>query len=358
MLNDVAGETPNQKWHCTQAVTRGIMQSMGSARRLFLFFLICIAIASYFWVRYLRKRTQIVQGAVIMRNGDPRKQLPIGNVDITANDGLSVVTAKSDASGLFSVKLRKPLLHGRVVSLKFRHPDYEPLNMIASGPGSITVASLTPISRPKPVAENLPRQPVGNVVVRYSIKTNSIATIGSTVRAFEVVNQGNVPCAAHLECSPDGKWKATSGSASLDAGDGNEFRNARASCIAGPCPFTSIDTRGLERDGRTISVSATTWSDTATFLLEAEVVHPMTSDVVRNSYPVIFGDALNFILPPSAEGVSIQADLDGETIVFPLGPALILSWADCNVRTNHDQNRVFRCELKPGYRWANQGGAR
>src|SRR5260370_42386723 len=77
----------------------------------------------------------------------------------------------------------------------------------------------------------------------------------------------------------------------------------------------------------------------------------MQSDVVRNSYPVIFGDALNFTLPPAAEGVSIQAELNGETIVFPLGPALILSWADCNARINPAQTRAYRCELKPGYRW-------
>jgi len=145
------------------------------------------------------------------------------------------------------------------------------------------------------------------------------------------------------------------GTASLDAGAGNEFRNARASCIAGPCPFTRIDTSGLEHDGRTIRVAAIAWSDTATFLVEAEVVHPMQSDVVRNSYPVIFGDALNFTLPPAAEGVSIQAELNGETIVFPLGPALILSWADCNARINPDQTRVYRCELKPGYRWLGNG---
>jgi hypothetical protein len=333
------------------------MQGMGGTKKLFLFFLICVAVASYFWVRYLRKRTQIVQGAVIMRNSDPRKQLPIADVDVTANDGLSIVSAKSDSSGLFTAKLRKPLLHGRVVTLRFRHPDYEPLNMVASAPGTITVASLTPVARPKPVADNLPKQPVGNVVVRYTIKTASVATVGSAVRAFEVVSQGNVPCAAHLQCSPDGRWKAASASTSLDAGAGNEFRNARASCIAGPCPFTRIDTSGLEHDGRTISVSATTWSDTATFLVEAEVVHPMTSDVVRNSYPVVFGDTFNFILPPSAEGISLQADLNGETIVFPLGPALILSWADCNARINEDKNRVFRCELKPQLRWANQGGA-
>jgi hypothetical protein len=109
------------------------------------------------------------------------------------------------------------------------------------------------------------------------------------------------------------------------------------------------------RPGRTVTVSALAWSDTATFLLEAEVVQPTVSDVVRNSYPTIFGDALNFTLPPAAEGVSIQADLNGETTVFPLGPAMILSWADCNVRSNPDQTRVYRCELKPGYRWLKPG---
>src|SRR5215467_13288063 len=130
--------------------------AMSGTKRLFLVFLISVAVGSYFWVRYLRKRTQIVQGAVIMRNSDPRKQLPIANVEVTANDGLSVVTAKSDASGLFRAKLRKPLLHGRVVTLRFRHPDYEPLNMIANTSGTITVASLTPVTRPKVVNDNVP----------------------------------------------------------------------------------------------------------------------------------------------------------------------------------------------------------
>ena len=51
-------------------------------------------------------------------------------------------------------------------------------------------------------------------------------------------------------------------------------------------------------------VSARDWSDTTTFLLEAEVFHPMVSQVVHESYPVIFGDGLNFTLPSSAEGVS------------------------------------------------------
>lgn len=325
--------------------------AMSGAKKSFLIFLIGLAVASFIWVRQLRKRTTMIQGAVITRNADPRKQLPIADVDVTGNDGISLVKTKSDASGLFNIVLRKPLLRGRTVALQFRHADYEPLDLTVNMPGTLTVASLAPVAHASPVADALPRRTIANLVVRYSIKTASIVTIASAVRAFEVINQGNVPCAAHLQCSPDGKWRAATESTSLDAGDGNEFRNPRASCIAGPCPFTSIDPSGLEHPGRTISVSATTWSDTATFLVEAEVVHPMTIDVIRNSYPTVFGDALNFTLPPSAEGLSIQADVDGETIVFPLGPALILSWANCNVRINRDQTRVFRCELKPGYRW-------
>jgi hypothetical protein len=167
-----------------------------------------------------------------------------------------------------------------------------------------------------------------------------------------VQNTGNVPCGERPPCSPDGKWKAAMGSITLDAGAGDQFRNVRASCIAGPCPFTKITPSDLQQAGNTLTVSATVWSDTATFLVEAELAHPMISDLVRNSYPVIFGDALNFTLPPAAEGVSLEAELNGENIVFPLGPDLILSWADCNARTNPDQTRVYRCTLKPGYRWA------
>jgi hypothetical protein len=169
------------------------------------------------------------------------------------------------------------------------------------------------------------------------------------VKAFQVVNEGNVPCNKQPPCSPDGKWKATTGSLSLDAGEGNEFRNMRLSCIAGPCPFTKVEQESLAQDGRRFNVSVRNWSDTTTFLLEAEVVHPMTSDLVRETYPVIFGRALNFSLPPAAEGPSIEADLDGEAIVFPLGPDLIVRWANCHVGVDRGQSKTYRCELKPGY---------
>jgi hypothetical protein len=146
-------------------------------------------------------------------------------------------------------------------------------------------------------------------------------------------------------------WKAAIGSASLDAEAGNEFRNARVSCIAGPCPFTRIEKDGFSKGGQRITASARGWSDTATFLLEAEVFHPMVSEIVHESHPVIFGRALNFTLPATAEGVCIQADVAGETIIFPLGPALFLSWANCDAAVNRDQTKVYRCELKDEYQF-------
>jgi hypothetical protein len=198
----------------------------------------------------------------------------------------------------------------------------------------------------------VPKQPqtiVSNIRVRYSVKSTAEANIGSAVKTFEVVNTGNVPCNGHLPCSPDGKWKATVGETALDAGEGDEFRNARVSCIAGPCPFTRIEFQNLSHGGRTLNVAARNWSDTATFLIEAEVVHPMVSDIVRESYPVIFGPSVNFSLPGSAEGLSIRADINADPIVFPLGPDLHLSWASCHVRVDKDGSRTYRCELKSGY---------
>jgi hypothetical protein len=56
-------------------------------------------------------------------------------------------------------------------------------------------------------------------------------------------------------------------------------------------------------------------------------------------------------LPSAAESVSIEAELDKQTIIFPLGPSLFLSWATCNTEVNPDKSRIYRCAPKPGYRF-------
>jgi hypothetical protein len=329
---------------------------MSATKKALLIALILAIPVSVLWVRYLNRRTVTLVGVVITRSPDPRKELPIAGVEVIAADRRLGAQSISDSSGLFKLRVRRLLLFGRrAITLQFRHPDYERLNLYVPVSSSITVAQLSPIASVPRVDNVAPKQTIANPVVRYSIKAATEQNVGSAAKSFEVANTANVPCNGGPLCSLDKKWKAATGSISLDAGVGNEFRNARASCIAGPCPFTKIDTSSLEHPGRTIRVSGVTWSATATFLVEAEVVHPMVSDVVRYSYPVVFGDALNFTLPPAAEAVSIQAEMNGQNIIFPLGPALILSWANCNARSNPDETRVYRCELKPEFRWPNTG---
>jgi hypothetical protein len=220
-------------------------------------------------------------------------------------------------------------------------------------PKQLYVAAMVPTPEKNVTRSSQPPIVVSNIRVRYTINTRTETNVGSAVKTFQVVNKGNVPCNHQSPCSPDGMWKAASASASLDAGTDNSFDNIRASCIAGPCPFTRIDSNGFIHGGRYIKVSALNWSDTATFLLEAEVYHTAISSEVRELYPVIFGQTLNFTVPPTQEGVSLEADLDGAPMVFPLGPDPELSWASCTARTGMEEEKttVYRCELRPGYRF-------
>jgi hypothetical protein len=300
-----------------------------------------------------------VEGAVIRSDADVNKELPIADVAITASDGVASATTRSDASGYFKLALQKGVLSGRPVTVSFRNPSYEPLDLkVQMGrletPRELYVVRMVPIPPKTKVARSSrPETIVSNIRVRYTTNSRTETNVGSAVKTFQVVNKGSVPCDHQSPCSPDGKWKAASASASLDAGADNAFGNVRASCIAGPCPFTRIDSSGFIQGGRNIRVSALNWSDTATFLMEAEVFHSAISSNVRELYPVIFGRTLNFTLPPTQEGVSLEAEVDGSPMVFPLGPNPNLSWATCTVRTGTDKEKttVYRCELKPDYQF-------
>jgi hypothetical protein len=302
------------------------------------------------WTRAVRPIS--LQGAIVTRDSDPDKELPLSDVSVSATaDRVVVGEGTSDAAGFFRLTLQKGVRRGQLIALRFRRADYTPLVLLVDKVDKLYIARLVPLPRQMPAQASHPEVTVASVRVRYSMKSTSAADVGSGVRTFQAVNTGNIPCAGRPPCSPDGNWKAVTASGSLEAGEGNQFRNARVSCIAGPCPFTKIDSDDFSQGGRIISVSVRNWSDTTTFLLEAEVVHPLVSDTVRESYPVIFGPALNFTLPSTAEGPSIEAEINGATIIFPLGPDLFLSWANCNVRGNQDQTKAYRCELKPGYRF-------
>ncbi len=332
-------------------------------RKLSLWIAIAAGAALIVWavvarVHRWRPRTITLQGAVLRDDPDPRRQLPVAGVSVTATDGMMSTNGESDASGYFKLKFRERLWPGHTLQLMFRKPDYSDYNLTVPmsyrGAGDkVYVAMLKPLVEEKEANTGKKLSVISNVRIRFTENTEGDENIASAVKTFQVENQGNVPCNGQGPCSPDGKWKAAVASVTLDAGTGNEFRNARASCIAGPCPFTRIDSSGFERGGRMITASALDWSDTATFLLEAEVFRKSINSSVRESYPVIFGRTLNFVLPATQEGVSIEADIDGTPIVFPLGPEMYLSWAACNARSSHDaaSSTVYRCELKPGFRF-------
>ena len=313
-------------------------------------FVIAIAVGAVLYVRWRSHRLIVMQGAVMVKDQDARKERPIAGVEVTAVDSLQIVTVKTDSSGLFLIPLHEGTKRGEPIMLEFRHPDYQQLDVPEFVGNKLYIAHMIPRSSP-PATVGHPAVNISNVTVRYSVKTTQDVNIGSAVKTFQVENKGNVPCRNQHPCSPDGRWKAAMGSTELDAGTGNQFRDARVSCIAGPCPFTKIESERSSKGGQIISVSARNWSDTATFLLEAEVLHPMPTSVTHEFYPVIFGREMSFTLPASVEGVTIEADVDQQHIFYPLGPALLLSWASCSETVNPDRTRVFRCGLKPGYQF-------
>ncbi len=309
-------------------------------------------------VRHWRPHWSVIQGAVISRDTDTRKQAPIAGVSVTASAGSLQLSTESDASGYFKIAFPGTVLPGQTVILNFQEDGFKPFELqdtirFRSSLRQLLIVAMEPVAAQSTAESERPPSVVSNIRVRYTVNSQNEENIGSAAKTFQIVNRGNVPCRHESTCSPDGYWKAVRGSIELDAGAGNEFRDARASCIAGPCPFTQIDASGFTNGGRTIKVSALDWSDTATFLLEAEVFHTAVVSKVRESYPVVFGRSLSFTLPGSAEGVSLEAELDGVDMVFPLGPDLYLNWANCSVRTspNQEKSTVYQCELKPDYRF-------
>jgi hypothetical protein len=288
-------------------------------------------------------------GAVVKQDFDTQKQSPIANVKVVSVDGLAAQNAESNFSGGFSLTIRPGVKMGDRIRLAFRHPDFRPLDLNEPLSSELYVVTMMPLHGEVEAKLNESETEVANVMVRYSTVMMRTENIGSEVKTFQVVNSGNVPCYDKTPCSPDGKWKARVASAFLDAGQGHFFRDARVSCIAGPCPFTRIDENALSDGGRRIGVSVRNWSDTTTFLLQGEVYASQLDNIVRRAYPVVFGRSMNFALPPTAEGPSIEANINGTLIVFPLGPTPELSWANCQVHVEKNQAKDYRCELKAGY---------
>src|ERR1700685_1682603 len=201
---------------------------------------------------YRRHRSITLRGAIVKQNVDTRNQSPIADVEVSADDGSALLDPNSDFSGPFTLGLRPGSRRGQPISLTFRHPDYQPLTLKEVISDNLYVVRLAPLPGEAEAVLNEATVAVGNVLVRYSTQTTTTDRVGSAVKVLQVANTGNVPCHRHSPCSPDGKWKAQVGAAFLDAGDGNVFRNARVTCIAGPCPFTALIPMGFPWAGTTL----------------------------------------------------------------------------------------------------------
>jgi hypothetical protein len=291
-----------------------------------------------------------ITGAVLRQDTDLGKQLPIANAQISLVGDLADGVATSDSSGKFQLRLRPGVRVGQMARLRVSHPGYRPMDFPEYILDRLYVIRMVPIGQP---ADASPGAPIvlWDIRVRYATRSEISVNAGSALKTFEVVNTGDVPCDRHGPCSPDSKWKAAIGGASLDAGENSAFHDVRVSCIAGPCPFTKIEKDSFSEGGSRIAVTIRNWSDTTTFLLEAGVTHTTSGDVILQSFPAIFDRTMSFTLPASAQGPSIEATLDGSEIVFPLGPSLDLSWAACTVKASGDGSKLYRCVLKPGYRF-------
>jgi hypothetical protein len=298
------------------------------------------------WVH--RARHIVMEGAVIKQDSDVNKRSPIADVQVSVQGSLIPVVTKTDFLGFFRLALPLGARPGESIVLQFRNRNYQPLDVTEVIGDQLYIVSMAPVPTRK-AAPSGPVVKISNLRVRYTTEIATEVNVGSEVTTFEVRNQGDVPCKGLKPCSPGGLWKASVGSASLDAGDSNVFEDARVSCIAGPCPFTRIIKDNYSGVSRQISVSVLDWSGTTTFLMQGEVFRREISDSVREMYPVRFGNSINFSLPPSAEGQSFEAEVNSVETVFPLGPSPVLPWANCNVQVAKNESKSYRCELKPGF---------
>ena len=298
-----------------------------------------------------------LQGVVLRQDKDLRGQQPVANVAMQLQMASRTFDATTDAQGYFHIPLHRVVLPGTRLLLTLTHPGFQPqqLPIVVSLRSSRNPLRILFLRESVADSQNHPSTTASvrmtNIRVRYVENGSTETNIGSISRTFEIANHGNVPCKGHPPCSPDGQWKATIGKIQLDAGPGNAFQQIRISCIAGPCPFTRIDSPHEEKSGRMLSARVTNWSDTVAILVEAEVYHQSVSSAVHHLFPVLFERTLSFTLPANEEGVSLEAEMNGTEMVFPLGPEGEMSWASCVERDSEsaDQARVYHCELKPGY---------
>ena len=106
-------------------------ERMNRKRKIVLWAGVAVASAVLILLLTLSRKEKPVTltGVVIRQDSDPRKQVPITGVEITAVNGKALRNGISDSLGLFHLRLRPGLKRDEPILLMFRHPDYKPLTL-------------------------------------------------------------------------------------------------------------------------------------------------------------------------------------------------------------------------------------
>src|SRR3981081_251214 len=126
--------------------------------------------------RWHLRRPISLQGAVIVEDTDAPKQRPIDDVEVSAEDGFSTGTARTDASGFFRLTLPRDIRRGHPLLLHFRRSGYKQLDLSTFVGDMLYIARIAPVSLQTPRTTSETK--VGNVRLRYSIKSMSEVNIG------------------------------------------------------------------------------------------------------------------------------------------------------------------------------------
>jgi len=207
----------------------------------------------------------VIQGVVMRDEANPEKRFPISSVRVISTDGLASAPTTTGTDGLFKLTLKPEAKNGLSISLNFQHPDYQEKDVTqVIGESVPYIFYLWP-------SQYTRVEPAGQAWMGRFLRVADPPEIVS--KTFQIRNRGSVRCNNRPPCSPDGKWKAAIETASIDAGPGKIFASGRAQCIAGPCPWTSVETKGFPQLGQpTLTVSVRNWSDTVTYRLSGEAV--------------------------------------------------------------------------------------
>src|SRR5580704_13937246 len=113
-------------------------------------------------LRLVQERLSVpIEGAVIQRDADSKKELPIADVVVTASDGVRSAATRSDSSGYFKLVLHKRVLSDLPITVTFRHPRYQPLDLTVQT-GRLETANQLHVAALVPIVPTPAKAPVRN----------------------------------------------------------------------------------------------------------------------------------------------------------------------------------------------------